>query len=161
MTAKRQKKEKDVIDLMLDQLDFHGMTKDELTGKDGLLRQLTSRFYERILNAEMDEHLGYKKHDNAGDHCGNSRNGYSEKTVILDDNSAAEIHVPRDRNSTFEPLIIPKHEKRTPLFNDQIISMYSYGMSCRDIQRHLQEVYGVTVSADLISHVTEAVMLDA
>ena len=75
MTAKRQKKEKDVIDLMLDQLDFHGMTKDELTGKDGLLRQLTSRFYERILNAEMDEHLGYKKHDNAGDHCGNSRNG--------------------------------------------------------------------------------------
>ena len=160
MTAKRQKKEKDVIDLMLDQLDFHGMTKDELTGKDGLLRQLTSRFYERILNAEMDEHLGYKKHDNAGDHCGNSRNGYSEKTVILDDNSTAEIHVPRDRNSTFEPLIIPKHEKRTPLFNDQIISMYSYGMSCRDIQRHLQEVYGVSVSADLISHVTEAVMLD-
>ena len=93
MTAKRQKKEKDVIDLMLDRLDFHGMTKDELTGKDGLLRQLTSRFYERSLNAEMDEYLGYKKHDNAGDHCGNSRNGYSEKTVILDDNSTAEIHV--------------------------------------------------------------------
>ena len=111
MTAKRQKKEKDVIDLMLDQLDFHGMTKDELTGKDGLLRQLTSRFYERILNAEMDEYLGYKKHDNAGDHCGNSRNGYSEKTVILDDNSTAEI---------------PKHEKRTPLFNDQIISMFIF-----------------------------------
>ena len=85
MTAKREKNEKDVIDLMLDPLDFHGMTKDELTGKDGLLRQLTSRFYERILNAEMDEYLGYKKHDNAGDHCGNSRNGYSEKTVILDD----------------------------------------------------------------------------
>ncbi|MFC2329930.1 MAG: transposase [Treponema sp.] len=82
------------------------------------------------------------------------------KTVILDDNSTAEIAVPRDRNSTFEPLIIPKHEKRTPLFNDQIILMYSYGMSCRDIQHHLQEVYGVTVSADLISHVTEAVMLD-
>ena len=97
MTAKRQKKEKDVIDLMLDQLDFHGMTKDELTGKDGLLRQLTSRFYERILNAEMDEYLGYKKHDNAGDHCGNSRNGYSEKTVIPDDNSTVEIAVPRDR----------------------------------------------------------------
>ena len=102
------------------------MTKDELTGKDGLLRQLTSRFYERILNAEMDEHLGYKKHDNAGDHSGNSRNGYSEKTVILDDNSTAEIAVPRDRNSTFEPLIIPKHEKRAPLFNDQIISMFIF-----------------------------------
>ena len=122
MTAKRQKKEKDVID----QLDFHGMTRDELTGKDGLLRQLTSRFYERILNAEMDEYLVYKKHDNAGDHCGNSRNGYSEKTVIPDDNSTAEIAVPRDHNSTFEPLIIPKHEKRTPLFNDQIISMFIF-----------------------------------
>ena len=111
---------------MLDQLDFHGMTKDELTGKDGLLRQLTSRFYERILNPEMDEHLGYKKHDNAGDHSGNSRNGYSEKTVILNDKSTAEIAVPRDRKSTFEPLIIPKHEKRTPLFNDQIISMFIF-----------------------------------
>ena len=124
--SQKTKKEKDVIDLMLDQLDFHGMTKDELTGKDGLLWQLISRFYERILNAEMDEHLGYKKHDNAGDHCGNSRNGYSEKTVIPDDNCTAEIAVPRDRNSTFEPLIIPKHEKRAPLFNDQIISMFIF-----------------------------------
>ena len=109
MTAKREKKEKDVIDLMLDQLDFHGMTKDELTGKDGLLRQLTSRFYERILNAEMDEYLGYKKTDNAGDNSGNSRNGYTTKTVISDDNDTIEVHVPRDRNSTFEPVIIPKH----------------------------------------------------
>lgn len=107
-----------------------------------------------------DEHLGYKKHDNAGDHSGNSCNGHSEKTVILNDNSTIEIHVPRDRNSKFEPMIIPKHEKRTPLFNDQIISMYSYGMSCPDIQRHLQEVYGVNVSAELIPHVTEAAMLD-
>ncbi|QKG29663.1 IS256 family transposase [Campylobacter sp. RM16187] len=160
MTAKRKKKEKDVIDLMLDKLDFHGMTKDELTGSDGLLRQLTSRFYERVLEAEMDEHLGYRKHDNAGDNTGNSRNGYTEKSVILDDNSTTDIHVPRDRNSTFEPVIIPKHEKRSPLFNDQIISMYSYGMSCRDIQRHLQEVYGVNVSAELISNVTESVMMD-
>ena len=105
MTAKRQRREKDVIDQMLDQLDFHGMTQEELTGKDGLLRQLTSRFYERILNAEKDQYLGYKKHDKAGDHCGNSRNGYSEKTVILDDNSTTEIQVPRDRNSTFEPFL--------------------------------------------------------
>ncbi|WP_170000683.1 transposase, partial [Campylobacter sp. RM16189] len=122
------------------------MTKDELISSEGLLRQLTSRFYERVLEAEMDEHLGYRKHDNAGDNSGNSRNGYTDKTVIMDDNSTTNIHVPRDRNSTFEPIIIPKHEKRSPLFNDQIISMYSYGMSCRDIQRHLQEVYGVNVS---------------
>ena len=83
------------------------------------------------------------------------------KSSSQDDNSTAEIEVPRDRNSTFEPLIISKHKKRVPLFNDQIISMYSYDMSCRDIQRHLQEVYGVSVSADLISHITEAVLLDA
>jgi len=125
-------KKKDVIDHMLDHIDFHGMTAEELSGENGLLRQLTSRFYSRILNAEMDEHLGYKKHDNAGDNSGNSRNGYTSKTVITKDNNTVEIQVPRDRNSTFEPVIIPKHEKRTPLFNDQIILMYSFGMSTRD-----------------------------
>lgn len=160
MLANKKPKEKDVIDMMLDQLDFHGMTAEELTGKDGLLRQLTSRFYSRILEAEMDEHLGYKKNDNAGDNSGNSRNGYTPKKVILEDNSTAEIQVPRDRNSTFEPMIIPKHEKRTPLFNDQIISMYSFGMSTRDIQRHLQQVYGVEVSPETISNITESVMQD-
>ena len=145
---------------MLEQIDFHGMTKDEIVGKDGLLKQLTSRFYEKALEAEMDDHLGYKKNDNAGDNSGNSRNGYTTKTVITDSNDTVEVQVPRDRNSTFEPVIIPKHEKRTPLFNDQIISMYSFGMSCRDIQRHLQNVYGVEVSPELISNVTQSVMSD-
>lgn len=160
MTAKRNRKEKDAIDLMLDQIDFHGMTKDELAGENGLLRQITKRFYERALEAEMDTHLGYAKNDNAGDNSGNSRNGYTEKSVILDDNSSVEIEVPRDRSSTFEPVIIPKREKRAPIFNDQIISMYSFGMSCRDIQRHLRNVYGVEVSPELISNVTESVMAD-
>lgn len=160
MLANKKPKEKDVIDMMLDQLDFHGMTKEELTGENGLLRQLTSRFYSRALEAEMDEHLGYKKNDNAGDNSGNSRNGHTQKKVILEDNSTAEIQVPRDRNSTFEPMIIPKREKRTPLFNDQIISMYSFGMSNRDIQRHLQQVYGVEVSPETISNITESVMQD-
>jgi len=137
MLAKR--KEKDVIDRLLDQIDFHGMTAEELAGENGLLKKLTSRFYSKILEAEMDEHLGYKKNDNAGDNSGNSRNGYTTKTVISDDNDTIEVHVPRDRNSTFEPVIIPKHEKRTPLFNDRIISMYSFGMSARDIQHHLQQ----------------------
>lgn len=108
----------------------------------------------------MDEHLGYKKNDNAGDNSGNSRNGYTTKTVITEDNDTIEIQVPRDRNSTFDPVIIPKHEKRTPLFNDQIISMYSFGMSTRDIQRHLQQVYGVEVSPETISNITESVMAD-
>lgn len=153
-------KEKDVIDQLLDQIDFHGMTAEELAGKNGLLKKLTSRFYSKALDAEMDEHLGYKKNDNAGDNSGNSRNGYTTKTVINDDNDRIEVKVPRDRNSTFEPVIIPKHEKRTPLFNDQIISMYSFGMSTRDIQRHLQQVYGVTVSPETISNITESVMAD-
>lgn len=153
-------KEKDVIDQLLDQIDFHGMTVEELAGENGLLKKLTSRFYSKALNAEMDEHLGYKKNDNAGDNSGNSRNGYTTKTVITDDNDTIEVQVPRDRNSTFEPVIIPKHEKRTPLFNDQIISMYSFGMSTRDIQRHLQQVYGVEVSPETISNITESVMAD-
>ena len=155
-----KKKEKDVIDRMLDQIDFHGMTAEELAGENGLLKQLTSRFYSRALEAEMEAHLGYKKHDNTGDNSGNSRNGYTQKTVITDDNDTIEIQVPRDRNSTFEPVIIPKHEKRTPLFNDQIISMYSFGMSTRDIQRHLQQVYGVEDSAETISNITESVTAD-
>ena len=153
-------KEKDVIDQLMDQIDFHGMTVEELAGENGLLKKLTSRFYSKALDAEMDEHLGYKKNDNAGDNSGNSRNGYTTKTVITDDNDTIEVQVPRDRNSTFEPVIIPKHEKRTPLFNDQIISMYSFGMSTRDIQRHLQQVYGVTVSPETISNITESVMAD-
>ena len=153
-------KEKDVIDQLLDQIDFHGMKAEELAGENGLLKKLTSRFYSKALDAEMDEHLGYKKNDNAGDNSGNSRNGYTTKTVITDDNDTIEVQVPRDRNSTFEPVIIPKHEKRTPLFNDQIISMYSFGMSTRDIQRHLQQVYGVEVSPETISNITESVMAD-
>lgn len=73
----------------------------------------------------------------------------------LENNDTIDVQVPRDRNSTFEPVIIPKHEKRTPLFNDQIISMYSFGVSTRDIQRHLQQVYGVEVSPETISNITE------
>ena len=159
-TMLANKKEKDVIDQLLDQIDFHGMTAEELAGENGLLKKLTSRFYSKALDAEMDEHLGYKKNDNAGDNSGNSRNGYTTKTVITDSNDTIEVQVPRDRNSTFEPVIIPKHEKRTPLFNDQIISMYSFGMSTRDIQRHLQQVYGVEVSPETISNITESVMTD-
>ena len=86
-------KEKDVIDQLLDQIDFHGMTAEELAGENGLLKKLTSRFYSKALDAEMDEHLGYKKNDNAGDNSGNSRNGYTTKTVITDDNDTIEVQV--------------------------------------------------------------------
>lgn len=157
--TRKSTKEKDAIDQILDQLDLHGMTQEELFGADGLAKKLTARLLNKALEAEMDTHLGYKKHSNEGDGSGNSRNGYSEKTVITGDGEA-QIQVPRDRNSSFEPEIVKKHERRLPLFNDQIISLYSRGMTTRDIQSHLKEIYDVDVSAELISNVTDAVHED-
>ena len=156
---KKSTKEKDVIDQILDQLDLHGMTQEELFGADGLAKKLTARLLNKALEAEMDTHLGYKKHSNEGDGSGNSRNGYSEKTVITGDGEA-QIKVPRDRNGEFEPEIVKKHERRLPLFNEQIISLYSRGMTTRDIQSHLKEIYDVDVSPELISNVTDAVHED-
>jgi len=157
MARKKEKKEKDIIDQLLDNIDFRGLTQDEVVGQDGLIKQLTGRILQRALEAEMTEHLGYEKNSNAGDNSGNNRNGHTEKTVLLE-NQSTTIEVPRDRNSTFEPVIVPKHEKRVPLFNDQIISMYSFGMSDRDIKAHLEKIYNVDVSPDLISRVTNAVL---
>ena len=104
----------------------------------------------------MEHHLGYKKHSSDGDNTGNSRNGYSKKKVLTRDQSV-ELSVPRDRNAEFEPEIVPKYAKRLQLFNNQIISLYSRDMTTRDIQAHLNEIYGVDVSAELISTVTNAV----
>ena len=157
--TKKSTKEKDVIDQILDQLDLHGMTQEELFGADGLVKKLTARLLNKALEAEMDTHLGYKKHSNDGDGSGNSRNGYSDKTVITGDGEA-QIKVPRDRNGEFEPEIVKKHERRLPLFNEQIISLYSRGMTTRDIQSHLKEIYDVDVSPELISNVTDAVHED-
>jgi len=159
MARKRERKEKDIIDQLLDNIDFRGLTQDEVVGQNGLIKQLTGRILQKALDAEMTEHLGYEKNSNAGDNSGNSRNGHTEKTVLLE-NQSTTIEVPRDRNSTFEPIIIPKHEKRLPLFNDQIISMYSFGMTDRDIKSHLEKIYNVEVSPDLISRVTNAVLED-
>jgi transposase-like protein len=157
MARARKVKEKDLIDQMLDQVNLKGLTREEVLGQGGLLKQLTGKLLSKILEAEMDEHLGYDKHSSAGDNSGDSRNGHSKKTVLTE-NQSTILEIPRDRNGTFEPLIIPKYEKRVPLFNDQIISMYSFGMTARDIKAHLEKIYNVEVSAELISHVTEAVM---
>ena len=159
MARKKEKKEKDIIDQMLDNINFKGLTQDEVVGQNGLIKQLTGRILQRALEAEMTEHLGYEKNSNDGDNSGNSRNGHTEKTVLLENQSAA-IEIPRDRNGTYEPIIVPKHEKRVPLFNDQIISMYSFGMTDRDIKAHLEKIYNVEVSPDLISRVTNSVLED-
>jgi len=159
MARKKEKKEKDILDQILDTIDFRGLTQDEVVGKDGLIKQLTGRLLQKALEAEMTGHLGYEKNSNAGDNSGNSRNGHTEKTVLLE-NQEATIEIPRDRNGTFNPVIVPKHERRVPLFNDQIISMYGRGMTDREIQGHLEEIYNIEVSPDLISRVTNAVLDD-
>ena len=129
----------------------------DLLGEEGLFKELKKRLLERALGAELSEHLGYERGDPAGRSSGNSRNGYSSKTVIGDD-GAIEIAVPRDRNGSFEPQIVAKGQTRLDGFDDRVISLYARGLSVREIQAHLQELYRVEVSPDLISRVTDAVL---
>jgi putative transposase len=144
------------LEAALDEL-LTGKTTEEIVGPGGLLKQLTKALIERAMNAEMSHHLGYEKHAPAGRGSGNNRNGRSRKKV-QGDFGAVELEVPRDRNGTFEPKIIPKHERRFAGFDEKILSMYARGMATRDIQGHLQQMYGVEVSPALISQVTDAVM---
>src|ERR1700745_921160 len=130
---------------------------EDWIGAEGLFKELKKRLLERALGAELSEHLGYEKGDPAGRSSGNSRNGYSSKTVIGDD-GAIEIAVPRDRNGSSEPQIVAKGQTRLDGFDDRVISLYARGLSVREIQAHLQELYGVEVSADLLSRVTDAVL---
>jgi putative transposase len=141
----------------LDELLKDYRRPEDLIGENGLLKQLTKALLDRALNAELTHHLGYEKHDPAGYNSGNSRNGTSSKTV-RGDFGEIELAVPRDRNSTFEPQIVPKHQTRFDGFDDKILSMYARGMTTRDIQGHLKEIYGVEVSPGLISNVTDAVV---
>src|SRR6266571_2186754 len=122
----------------------------------GKLKRFVKAVLERAMNAELTHHLGYEKHDPAGNNSGNSRNGTSSKTV-KGDFGELEIEVPRDRISTFEPQILPKHQTRFTGFDAKIVSMYARGMTTREIEGHLKEIYNVEVSPALISQVTEAV----
>jgi putative transposase len=127
-----------------------------LIGPDGLVKELTKALVERMLTGEMNHHLGYEKHEVAGYGSGNSRNGKSQKT-LKGEAGEMMIEVPRDRNGTFEPKIIEKHQTRFEGFDAKILSMYALGMTVRDIQGHLHEMYGVDVSAGLISEVTDSI----
>ena len=129
---------------------------EDIVGENGLLKRFVKAVLERAMNAELTHHLGYEKHDPAGYKSGNSRNGTSEKT-IKGDFGELGIQVPRDRASTFEPQILPKHQTRFTGFDDKIISMYARGMTTREIEGHLKEIYGIDVSPALVSQVTEAV----
>ena len=142
-----------VIDELLRE---HGHRPQDIGGENGLLKRLTKALLERAMQAEMTDHLGYEKHDPAGHNSGNSRNGKSRKK-LKGDFGEMELEVPRDRNGAFEPKIVKKHQTRWTGFDDKILSMYARGMSTREIQGHLEEIYGIEVSPTLISNVTEAV----
>jgi len=144
------------VDDLLDALMKDYKKPEDIVGEDGLLKQLTKRVLERAMQVEMTDHLGYEKHSPDGNNSGNSRNGTYKKTV-KGEFGTLEVTVPRDRNGSFEPVILPKGQSRFTGFDDKIISMYARGMTTRDIQGHLQEMYGVEVSPTLVSQVTDAI----
>jgi putative transposase len=142
---------------IIDELLGNYQNPEDLLGDDGIFKQLKKALLERALNAELNDHLGYEKGDVKGRNGGNSRNGHGKKRVKGEDGEVT-IDVPRDRDSSFEPKIIKKGQRRFDGFDDKIISMYARGMPVREIQGHLHEIYGIDVSPDLISRVTDEVM---
>jgi putative transposase len=149
----------EVRDEIIDELLGSAKTSEDLFGKEGLLKNLSKRLMERLLEAEMTNHLGYMRHAIEGKHTGNSRNGKSKKTVRTG-NGTIDIAVPRDRESEFEPILIGKRQSRLAGLDDNILSLYAKGMTVRDIQAHLEELYGAVISRDLISTITDAVLED-
>src|SRR3954465_9513981 len=142
---------------LLDELLKDYQKSDDLLGQDGLLQQLTKALVERALDGELTHHLGYERHDSAGDNSGNSRDGTSPKTM-RGKRGQGRIDVPRDRASEFEPQLVKKGQTRFDGLDENIISLYARGMTQREIQGHLEEIYGVEVSPSLISTVTDAVL---
>lgn len=142
---------------LVDELLANYEGPEDLLGPDGLLKKLTAALVERAMEAEMTDHLGYEKHDAAGRGSGNSRNGKTDKTLKTDKGDLP-VRIPRDRNGTFEPVLVPKNKTHFDGFDDKILSMYARGMTTRDIQSHLHELYGTEVSPSLISRVTDAVI---
>jgi putative transposase len=142
---------------VLDELIKGYEKPEDLIGETGLLKQLTKALIERAMSAELTQHLGYEKYDPAGYNSGNSRNGATPKRV-KGDFGEIQVNTPRDRNGSFEPQILPKHQTRFEGFDDKILSLYARGLTTREIQGHLQEMYGVEISPTLVSDVTEAVM---
>ncbi len=151
-----KKKEPDRVDDLIKELTKDA-TAEELLKDAGLLKELKKRLIESALDAEMTDHLGYERHSPEGHGSGNSRNGKTSKRVV-DGDGEFEIDVPRDRNGEFEPKLIRKRQVRLPGFDDKVLSLYARGMTTREMQSHLQELYDVEVSPALISKVTDAVL---
>ena len=149
----RKKQEPNRVDTLLDELLEEHQTPEEILGESGLLKQLTKRLIERALAGELSHHLKHQTEEEQR----NSRNGYSKKTV-QSNQGEMELSIPRDRQGNFEPILVPKHERRIAGLDEKILALYARGMSTRDISAQLEELYGAKVSASVISEVTDAVM---
>ena len=148
-----------IPDEVIDQLLAGACTEEEIAGPGGLLAELTKRLVERAMEVELTGHLGYEPHAEPPGGTGNTRNGTSPKTLVTEHGQVG-IDAPRDRDGSFAPKIVRKRQRRFEGFDDKILALYSRGLSTRDIEAHLQEIYGVKVGRDLISRVTDAVMDD-
>ncbi|GKS68588.1 hypothetical protein W03_05920 [Nitrosomonas sp. PY1] len=133
---------------MIDRLLADYKRPEDLIGEHGLLKQLTKKLVERTLEVEMAEHLGHGRNEPVANPAGNTRNGKSKKT-LKGEFGELPLEIPRDRHGSFEPQIIPKHQTRWTGFDDKILSLYARGMTVREIQEHLEEIYGVEVSPTL------------
>ena len=148
-----------ISDELVDELLAGASSEEEIAGPGGLLAQLTKRLVERAMEVELTEHVGYEAHCEPPGGAENQRNGTTPKTLITE-HGKVEIDAPRDRDGSFEPKIVRKRQRRFVGFDEKILALYSRGMSVRDIEAHLAEIYGVRVGRDLISRVTDAVMDD-
>ena len=147
-------------DELIDELLAGARTEEQLVGPGGVLAGLTKRLLERAMEVELTDHLGYEHGESPPGGTGNTRNGSTPKTLATE-HGPVEIETPRDRDASFEPKIVRKRQRRFEGFDDKIIALYSRGLSTRDIQAYLEDLYGVEVGRDLISRVTDAVMDDA
>jgi putative transposase len=144
---------------VIDELLAGASTEEEIAGPGGLLAELTKRLVERAMEVELTDHVGYEPHQEPPGGTGNTRNGTSPKTLVTE-HGKVQVDAPRDRDGSFSPKIVKKRQRRFQGFDDKILALYSRGLSVRDIRAHLQEIYGVEVSIDLISRVTDGVMDD-
>jgi putative transposase len=147
-------------DELVDELLAGARTEEEIFGQGGLFSQLTKRLVERAMEVELTDHLGYEPHMEPPGGVGNTRNGKGKPKTLVTEHGPVRIQAPRDRDGSFEPRIVRKRQRRFEGFDEKILALYSRGMSTRDIEAHLRELYGVSVGRDLISRVTDAVMDD-
>lgn len=142
---------------LLDELIGSAKTATDVFGKGGVIKSLTEKLAERMLQAEMTEHLGYEPHESKGNNSGNSRNGYTNKKVKTEDGEL-NLKVPRDRNGTFDPILIEKNQRRLSGFNEKVISLYALGTPLSDIQYHMEQLYDHAISIETISKITDEVL---